>query len=114
MCALAKMIIPFVSFPEKSDAERIKKDVNSYIRNCKKYSVKLFNGNILLYKLYSLVTSIKHQLMKDILPVEKVECYIADEKTDHEGFVVTNKFGTFKFVNRQVFSYNNFMIPKNW
>jgi len=32
----------------------------------------------------------------------------------HEGYVHSNDYGTFKFVNREVFSHYNFTKPKGW
>jgi hypothetical protein len=52
--------------------------------------------------------------MEGITTKEDVTCYVGDDECDHEGYVMTNQFGTFKLVNRRVFSYNNFNIAKNW
>ena len=32
-----------------------------------------------------------------------------DEECDHEGYVISNDYGTFKLVDRDVFSKNNFL-----
>ena len=38
-----------------------------------------------------------------------VDCYIEDEEiASGEGYVVSNDYGTYKLVNREVFSYANF------
>ena len=42
-----------------------------------------------------------------------VECYIMGENVGHEGYVMSNKFGTFKIVNRKIFSYANFAISRS-
>jgi len=33
---------------------------------------------------------------------------------DHEGYVISNEFGTYKVINRDVFSYFNFTKEKTW
>ena len=40
---------------------------------------------------------------------DEIECYINDEECDHEGYVISNDYGTFKIVDRDVFSKNNFL-----
>jgi hypothetical protein len=64
--------------------------------------------------LYKLIIEIKELLMEGITSVENVQCYIGDEKCDHEGYVMTNQFGTFKLINRRQFSYANFTMKKEW
>ena len=39
-------------------------------------------------------------------------CYIEEERCDHEGYVMSNEFGTFKIVNREGFSVANFKLSK--
>ena len=43
-----------------------------------------------------------------------VECYIGEERCDHEGYVLHNKYGTFKIVNREGFSRANFNLVREW
>ena len=43
-----------------------------------------------------------------------VECYIEEERCGHEGYVLSNEFGTYKVVNRLGFSKANFNIAKSW
>ena len=33
---------------------------------------------------------------------------------EHEGYVMSNQYGTFKLVNRQQFSYANFNARQEW
>ena len=33
---------------------------------------------------------------------------------EHEGYVMTNKYGTYKLIKRQRFSYANFNMKKTW
>ena len=39
--------------------------------------------------------------------------YLDEEECDHEGYVMWNKYGAFKIVNRAVFSSANFRLSKN-
>ena len=54
----------------------------------------------------------KELLMEGITSQEEVDCYLGDDECDHEGYVMTNKFGTFKLINRRQFSYANFTMKK--
>ena len=51
--------------------------------------------------------------MDGIEPTDQmVECYINNEKCDHEGYVISNDYGTFKLVDRPCFAYANFNSGK--
>ena len=43
-----------------------------------------------------------------------VECYIGEDRCDHEGYVLHNKYVTFKIVNREGFSRANFNLVREW
>ena len=70
-------------------------------------------GTVRTY-LYKLLMHIKELIMEGIESTESVECAIMGEPTTHEGFVMTNKFGTYKLVNRREFSHANFTVQKQW
>jgi hypothetical protein len=60
-----------------------------------------------LIGLWALVKSIKDDclfLCRNSGPA----AYINGNRIDSEGYVMTNEFGMFKLVNREVFSYANF------
>ena len=44
---------------------------------------------------------------------ENVVCQFEGQECDHEGYVQTNRYGTFKLVDRRAFSYRNFTTVKN-
>ena len=46
-------------------------------------------------------------------PEDDLICEIGGQITDHEGYVMSNQFGTFKIVDRETFSYHNFNTSKN-
>jgi hypothetical protein len=60
------------------------------------------------------VKSIKDDLFLFIHELDEIECSIGDEVSFHEGYVIRNKFGTYKVVDRETFSHANFTIAKNW
>jgi hypothetical protein len=99
-------------------ASQIKKEINACIReqrvvdeneiaekcDCDKY----------LISLWKLVKTIKDDMFLFIHELDEIECFINGEASFHEGYVITNKFGTYKVVDRETFSYSNFTIAKNW
>ena len=58
--------------------------------------------------------SIKHDMFAYIETDNEIECYIECVETDHEGYVMENEYGTYKIINRDVFSHANFTIAKSW
>ena len=112
LLSLAGFMLPLVVFPDRKEGERLKVEVNRCIREQRDIAECGMNRNLMI--LYKFIIEIKELLMQGIVSDEEVQCYIGDDKCDHEGFVMTNEFGTFKLVNRAVFSYNNFVRPKSW
>ena len=45
---------------------------------------------------------------------EDVKCLFDGEECDHEGYVMTNRYGTFKLIDRREFSFRNFTAQKSW
>lgn len=110
LLGLASVVSNFVKYPDAKEVADLKIAINKCIREGRE--IDCLSGNLLL--LFNLLTQAKELLMKGITTEEDVTCYVGDDECDHEGYVMTNQFGTFKLVNRQVFSYNNFNLPKNW
>jgi hypothetical protein len=110
LLGLASVVSNFVKYPDAKEVADLKIAVNKCIREGRE--IDCLSGNLLL--LFNLLTQAKELLMEGITTEEDVTCYVGDDECDHEGYVMTNQFGTFKLVNRQVFSYNNFNLPKNW
>ena len=108
----ASILSKFVEYPTDKEGERLKVEVNRCIREQRDVAESGMNNNLTI--LYKMIMEIKELLMQGITSDEDVECFIGDDKCDHEGYVMTNEFGTFKLVNRAVFSYNNFVRPKSW
>ena len=43
-----------------------------------------------------------------------ISCEIDGRSSEHEGYVITNKYGSYKVVNRTEFSRLNFTLEKSW
>ena len=112
LLSLASFMLPLVKFPDAKTGKELKVSVNRCIREQRDISESGVTNNLLI--LYKLIIEIKHLLMEGIISEEIVDCYTGDKKCDHEGYVMTNKFGTFKLINRREFSYANFTIKKDW
>ena len=67
------------------------------------------NIDVNVLRLWQLVRSIKWDMFPLIERDADIECYINDEECDHEGYVMSNEFGTFKIVDRDIFSKHNFL-----
>ena len=50
--------------------------------------------------------------MDGMIADENVVCQFEGQECDHEGYVQTNRYGTFKLVDRRAFSYRNFTTKK--
>ena len=115
--AAARVAAKFVKFPTEEKGKQLKQYINSYIRNGDKLDAsrlaKETKVDKSLFQLYNFIIEIKNMIMDDIEPTDQmVECYINDEKCDHEGYVVSNEYGTYKLIDREQFSYANFNSDK--
>ena len=114
-CKFARQIATLCNFVDDKKANRIKRQLNTCIReriDIDDISLEALahdnNCDVNVLRLWKLVQSIKHDMFEYIERLDDVECYIDDEECDHEGYVIVNKFGTFKIINREYFSYANF------
>ena len=117
-CKFARQLSTMVSFVNDKEATKIKKVINSCIRNGEDIDEdrisKECECDINLIRLWKLVESIKLDMFAYINTDDEIQCYIKDEKTDHEGYVMTNRFGSYKIIHRDMFSYYNFILEKIW
>jgi hypothetical protein len=118
VCKFAKQMSTLCEFVSDKKASQIKKEINACIRegidvdeneiaekcDCDKY----------LISLWKLVASIKMDLFLFVDSSTDIRCEIDGKFSDHEGYVIVNKFGTYKLVDRETFSHANFTIAKNW
>ena len=118
-CLFAKQIATLCEFPEQKIVNRVKKQLNKCIRegieldDITVAAVASSNDvDINVLRLWKLVESIKLDMFSFIFPDESLECEIDGHIVDHEGYVMSNQFGTFKLVDRRVFSYHNFNLSR--
>jgi len=118
LIALAKVLVRFVQFPDQKVGAYVKTVINKYIREGKELDPKSLSEetglSANLFHLYNLLIEIKELIIDNCRAFEDVACYVKDEECEHEGYVMTNKYGTYKLVRRRIFSYNNFNVAKNW
>jgi hypothetical protein len=118
VCKFAKQMSMLCTFVNEKQSKVLKQVINSYIRGGEDVDeheiAENYDVDINLIRLWKLVESIKMDLFCFIEREDEIECYIDGKQTDHEGYVLSNEFGSYKIVNRQQFSYANFNLTKNW
>ena len=115
-CNFARQIATLCEFPNDKQVKTIKRQLNTCIREEIEIDDITLDAlasdneiDINVLRLWQLVRSIKWDLFSFIERDDEIECYINDEECDHEGYVISNDYGTFKLVDRDVFSKNNFL-----
>lgn len=118
VCKFAKQMSTLCEFVSDRKASEIKKEINNSLREqrviCENEIAEKCDCDKNLIRLWRLVASIKTDLFLFIHEEDEIECFINGEESFHEGYVIHNKFGTYKVVDREVFSRMNFILPKNW
>jgi len=102
----------YVNYPTDVVGRQLKTYINSYIRmglpiDAQKIA-KETKCNVNLIRLYNMVTNIKEMLMDGIESYENVYLSIGSDPCEHEGYVMSNKHGTYKLIKRHGFSHANF------
>ena len=120
VCNFAKQIATLCEFPSDKQVTRIKKQLNSCIREGIEIDDITLDAlasdnsiDINVLRLWKLVESIKMDMFCYIHPDDDIICTIDDRYVDHEGYVMWNEFGLFKIIDRRTFSYHNFHVSKN-
>ena len=115
-CQFARQIATLCEFASDKQLPRIKKQLNTCIREDVEIDDLTLealaidnNIDVNVLRLWQLVRSIKWDMFPLIERDAEIECYINDEECDHEGYVMSNEFGTFKIVDRDIFSKHNFL-----
>ena len=118
VCAFAKQMSTLCEFVTSSKATKIKKLINDCIRGenfiDEDEIAEKTDCDVNLIRLWKLVASIKDDLFCFIDERDDIGCLIGEEVTLHEGYVITNKYGMFKVVDREEFSRANFIMEKTW
>jgi len=100
-------------FVDEKNATKIKKCINTFIREGKELDDNELaiaaDCDINLIRYWKLVKSIKDDILY-LSSNDGPDAYIGNDKIDAEGYVASNEYGTFKLVNREVFSNANFKM----
>ena len=111
VCDFARQMSQTVQFVDNKGAAHLKKVFNTFIKVDAVLDDEALSiagdCDINLIRLWKLVKSIKEDclfLCRNNGPA----AYIKQDRIDAEGYVMTNEFGMFKLVNREVFSHHNF------
>ena len=112
MVGFARQMATLVDFATEKEAKQLKIDLNAYIRDGDEVIAEEF-ANYQLVRLWCLVENIKTEYMKLMRDNFKCDCFLGNEYVDGEGYVMTGEHGTYKLVNRWVFSHYNFNIIRS-
>jgi hypothetical protein len=111
VCNFARQMSTTVQFVDNKGAAHLKKVFNTFIKVGAVLDDEALaiagDCDINLIRLWKLVKSIKEDclfLCRNNGPA----AYIKQDRIDAEGYVLSNEFGMFKLVNREVFSHYNF------
>ena len=119
LCEFARQMSTLCDFANDKQVTRIKKQLNTCIReNIELDDLTLDaiavdnNVDINVMRLWKLIWSIKLDMFQHIVRYDDIDCYIGSEECGHEGYVMSNEFGCYKLVNREIFSRANFIQSK--
>ena len=106
-CKFARQMAQLVTFVDKKDKRELEKKLNKCIRE----GIDTDDDNGLI-SFWKLVQSIKHDFLNMFIHDADFNTFIYDgdtiKETDGEGYVMWNSIGTYKLVDREVFSQVNF------
>jgi hypothetical protein len=103
----AKVIAQNVHFVDDKQAKKINQQLNKCIRENTPIDDNAFDCDYTLIAFWKLVQSIKDDALF-LCRNDGPEAYIGQDRIDSEGYVYSNEFGTYKLVNRRLFSAANF------
>ena len=113
VCDFARQMSTVINFASKSEAEKIKKQINAYIREQSDINPEDFECDHLLIEFWKLIKSIKEDCLF-LCRNDGPAAYIQQDRIDAEGYVMSNEYGTYKLINREFFSHANFTMEKAW
>ena len=108
---LIREVMSKTEFVTDKEAKQIRQNVNKSIREGYALTDADFLGNANLCHLYGLMIILKDELMHQCRNIGP-RAFIGNAEISGEGYVMSSEFGTFKLVNRQVFSAANFTNGK--
>ena len=107
ICNFARQMSTMCEFVSVKEAAKIKQQINACIRAGDEVNPDDFDCDANLLRLWALVKSIKDDCLY-LCRNNGPAAYLYGNRIDAEGYVLTNEFGMFKLVNREVFSNANF------
>ena len=107
ICDFARQMSTACEFVTDKEAAKIKQQINACIRAGDEINPDDFDCDANLLRLWALVKSIKDDCLY-LCRNDGPAAYLYGNRIDAEGYVMTNEFGMFKLVNREVFSNANF------
>tara|TARA_B100001250_G_C19767348_1_gene775403 strand:+ start:36 stop:953 length:918 start_codon:yes stop_codon:yes gene_type:complete len=121
-CKFAKQMAKIPYYVNKSKAGTLKQTINQCIRMGNmpiimddelEVIADVHCVDINLLRLWQLVKSIKEDALALCSNDAWFTAYL-DEEIDGEGYVMSNKYGTYKLVDREQFSRSNFLNQRSW
>ena len=103
----ARQMSTVCEFVSDKEAAKIKQQINACIRAGEEINPDEFDCDANLLRLWALVKSIKDDCLF-LCRNDGPAAYLYGNRIDAEGYVLSNQFGMFKLVNREVFSNANF------
>ena len=107
-----------VNFLDKRTADCCKKIINAFIREGKELTYELLTVIFdcpKLAGLYLTVIEMKEDLMDSLKITNCPKSFIGALQIKQEGFTIADESGqVVKLVDREIFSMNNFNMPKRW
>ena len=117
VCNFARQMSTTVQFVDNKKEAHLKKVFNTFIKVGAVLDDEALaiagDCDINLIRLWKLVKSIKEDCLF-LCRNNGPNAYIDYDKIDSEGYVMSNKYGMYKLVNREIFSRSNFNYQKNW
>jgi len=111
VCNFARQMATTATFVDNKGAAHLKKVFNTFIKVGAVLDAEALaiagNCDINLIRLWLLVKSIKEDCVH-ICRNNGPAAYLNGDRIDAEGYVLSNEFGMFKLVNREIFSRANF------
>ena len=107
VCKFARQVATNSRFATDKEAAQIKKQINARICAGMRIHEDDFECDPNLIRLWILISSIKLDCLH-LCRNDGPDAYIGYDRIDAEGYVMTNEFGMYKIVNREVFSHANF------
>lgn len=114
--AFSRQMATTVRFSDSTkQIEKIKKSLNQCIREKREIDeneiAAIADCDSNLISFWKLIKSIKEDCLY-LCRNNGPEAYLGSDRIDAEGYVYTNSYGTYKLVNREVFSFHNFNYGK--